>query len=226
MNCVIVDDEPRAVEILEAYVRKTPFLEWSASFRNPMKALVHLEDNATDLLLLDIDMPDLSGLQLLRSLTVQPLVIFVTAHGEYAVDSYEFDAVDYLLKPVEYDRFLKAATRARGRLQGRRDHLFLKSGTKLIRVALGEIRFVQAAGNYVTFVAGSREIMTLMTMKDTLERLPDAGFVRVHKSYIVSLDRVDEVEADRLVVDGRTVPIGDVYRDEFLRALGRIRRSD
>ncbi len=226
MKCLILDDEPIALEILKDYIAKVPCLELSGAFRNPVEAVHYLQTHAIDLVFLDIQMPGLSGFQFLRTLSRPPMVIFTTAYAEHAVASYEHGAIDYLLKPIEFDRFLKAVNKARdaGPSPARkRDDaaqiLLIKSGKKRHKVALDEILYIQAADNYVAFFTRRKEILSLMTMKEARTLLPPAEFVRVHKSYFVNLKHVEVIEDDAILIGGRKIPIGHSYREEFYRWL-------
>jgi DNA-binding LytR/AlgR family response regulator len=229
MRCVAIDDEPVALDILKDYMEKLPFLECVGVFRNPLKALDYLRKNRVDLIFLDINMPDLSGIQFLKTLKKPPLVVFTTAYSEYALESYDYDAVDYLLKPIEFDRFVKAANKAGEMLvvrtknipifSGERDYLFIKSGTNFHKVKTKDIYYIKGTGNYVTFVLDKKEILSLMTMTKALETLPKDLFVRVHKSYIVNSHHVDLIENEEVRVKGERIPIGDSFRQSFFNSI-------
>ena len=235
MKCLVIDDEPKAVEILCDYIEKAPDLECAAAFRDPLKALNYIQNSPVDLLFLDINMPDLSGIQFLNALEHHPLVIFTTAYSEYALDSYDYDAVDYLLKPIEFDRFLKAVNKAfrrhkerkRGRmpLRGDSGYIFIKSGTDYRKLDTRSILYIKGTGNYLTFVTLNKEILTLLTMKEALEILPPQ-FQRIHKSYIINLDHVELVEAEEVKLKGQRIPIGDHYRDSLFRVIKNKRLKD
>jgi len=226
MKCLILDDEPLAVDILRNYIGMVPGLECVGAFRKPLKALEFLQKNEVDLVFLDIQMPDLSGLQFLKSLPDPPLVVFTTAYSQYAAESYDYDAVDYLLKPIEFDRFLKAVHKARAlaaaptkKTAAPGKSVLIKSGTKFYRTRWGDIRYVKGAGNYVAFVTKNREILSLMTMQNAADLLPGTIFVRIHKSYIVNIQHLDVVEEEQVRIGEDRIPIGDAYRDGFLRAI-------
>jgi len=235
MKCLVIDDEPKAVEILCDYIEKAPDLECAAAFRDPLKALNYIQNNPVDLLFLDINMPDLSGIQFLNALEHHPLVIFTTAYSEYALDSYDYDAVDYLLKPIEFDRFLKAVSKAfrrykerkRGRLplRGESGYIFIKSGTDYRKLDTRSILYIKGTGNYLTFVTLSKEILTLLTMKEALEILPPQ-FQRIHKSYIINLDHAELIEAEEVKIKDQRIPIGDHYRDSLFRVIKDKRLKD
>jgi DNA-binding LytR/AlgR family response regulator len=221
MKCVVVDDEPVALEILRDYITKIPFLESAGFFRDPLKAVDFLKDNDVDLLFLDINMPDLTGIQFLKVLKKSPLTVFTTAYSEYALESYDYDAVDYLLKPIEFDRFLKAVNKAHELFHMKtaspksREHILIKSGTDYFKIKTDDIFYVRGTGNYVTFVTTKKEILSLMTMKHALEFLPRSQFLRIHKSYIINFQHVDRIETDQIKIRDEYLPIGDSYRDSF-----------
>jgi len=229
LTCLIIDDEPVALDILQDYIEKVPFLKLAGACRSAIKAMDILRRQAVDLLFLDINMPDLTGLQFLNILEHPPLVIFTTAYSEYALDSYDYDAVDYLLKPIEFDRFLKAARRALTRrhvadpvaASGREEYLLLKSGAKLHRVRWRHILYVKGAGNYLTFETTDQRIMVLMTMQEALDQLPAGEFARIHKSYIVGLRHLSVIEKDNVRIGQERLPVGDAYREDFLKKLER-----
>jgi len=237
MKCLVIDDEPIAIGILEDYVNKVPFLELAGSFRSAVKALAYLHNHTVDLLFLDIKMPDLSGIQFLKSLTHQPLIIFTTAYSEYAVESYDYQVVDYLLKPIEFDRFLRASNKAfkqnqllksqsklapAPRRKPRKDGkelLVLKSGTDYHPLHFDDILYVEGAGNYVFFVATKKKVMALMNLKDALKKLPAEQFHRIHKSYIVNFRKIDLVETDQVRIGETHIPIGEAYKKDFLKKI-------
>lgn len=231
MKCIIVDDEPMAVEILENYCGKTPFLELQETFEDGLSALAWLEHNALDLIFLDINMPDLSGVQFAKALNSPPMIIFTTAYPQHAVTGFELDAVDYLLKPIAFDRFLKAVNKARGRMEAKepetspRDEepgfIFVKSGRKHIRLQVDEILFVSSEKNYVNLVTQRGKVMALMSMDAVLDMLPEGDFIRVHKSHIVAPRHVDVVEQHSLKVGKTEIPIGEAWRKAFFERIGR-----
>jgi two-component system LytT family response regulator len=232
MNCIILDDEPLAIEVLEDYVARVPNLVCSGSFRDPLKGLNFVRTHAVDLIFLDVNMPGLTGIQFLRSLTHPPLVIFTTAYTRYAVESYDYDAVDYLLKPIEFDRFCRAVGKAYelhvGTVHGSdaehadRRTVVIKSGTGYHRIHADDILFLKGTGNYVTFITTQRKILSLLSMKQACEMLPAGTFLRIHKSYIVNLDRIEVIEKDRVKIGDLFLPIGESYRTAVLQ---RIRKT-
>ncbi len=236
LKCVVIDDEPRAIHVVETHIQKIPFLEIAAVFRNGLEALEFLQDHQVDLLFLDINMPDLSGIQFMNSLTRPPMVIFTTAYSEFALESYEYNAVDFLLKPIEFERFLKAANKAMAKMQtlskpqqnlsngssvrkGMQDTLFIKSGQETYQLKINDILYVESAGNYVNFVTRDDQIMTLMTMHEVLEILPEHFFFRVHRSYIIARKYIDKIERHQVHIGNKKVPIGSIYRNSFLKEI-------
>ena len=236
MKCLAIDDEPKALRVLIQYIEKVPYLELVGNFREALKALDYLQSNPVDLIFLDINMPDLTGLQFLKSLMHKPLVIFTTAYSEYALESYDFDAVDFLLKPIEFDRFLKATNRALNQFQLMEQQgssavsnakseeqvkqtVLIKSGAETHQIKIEDILYVEGAGNYVTFVTRNHKIMSLLTMKDVLDMLPSHQFHRVHKSFIVGLKHIRLIERHHLEVRDKKIPIGRLYKEGFLKAI-------
>ena len=232
LKCIIIDDEPVAIDILKGYVEKVSYLTLKKTFRNSVKALEYLENESIDLLFLDINMPDLTGIQFLNTLTRHPMVIFTTAYSEYAVESYEYKALDYLLKPIEFDRFMKAVNKALEQFElvkvkeenttgdeKSKDYVYIKSGTELHRVNINEILFVKGAGNYVVFITNEKNIMSLLTMKEVLELLPQDQFIRIHKSHIINMNRIDVVETDKVIIDKNEIYIGDAYKQDFMNVI-------
>lgn len=235
MKCIVIDDEPFALDLIKGYVEKTQILQLQGVFSNPLKALSFLMQNKTELIFLDINMPELSGIQFLKSLNHKPKVIFTTAYSEYGVESYDFDAIDYLLKPIKYERFLKAVNKAYESINGpsldgslnepvklssdifmeETSSVLIKSGCKVHRVNPGSILYVEASGNYMIFHTTDTKVFSLLTMKDVLSQLPQDMFIRVHKSFVVSIKCIDVIERGRLTIKGNKIPIGSTYREHF-----------
>lgn len=236
MKCIILDDEPFAIDLLKSYVEKTDSLELAGFFSNPVKAHSFLMKNNIDILFLDINMPELTGIQLIKSLTHCPVIIFTTAYSEYGAESYEYNAADYLLKPIRYDRFLKAVNKASEMVAaqeaGSRNSINIagnstpqdrviniKSGSKLHRANLSSILFVEASGNYMIFHTLKEKILSLMTMKEAIEILPKEQFVRIHKSFIISTSALEVVERSQVTIKGNKIPVGAIYREQLLAHL-------
>jgi two-component system LytT family response regulator len=229
MTCIAVDDEPKALEILEYFIGRTPFLELSGTFRDPFLAMEFISKNKPDLVFLDINMPELSGIQLLRSLRTAPMIILTTAYSEYAIDSYELDVIDYLLKPFEFERFLKAVMKAKelSQLKHEREKreiiperlsenvIYIKSGTKTFRIRANSILYIEGLGNYVTFVLADRKIVTYLSIQEALNMLPANLFCRIHKSYIISLKHIDVIEKHQVIIKDKAIPIGSTFRENL-----------
>lgn len=231
LNCLIVDDEPLAVELLEAYVKRTPFLELKGAFTNAFDALALLEKETLDLLFLDIQMPELNGLELSRLVGTQVKVIFTTAFEQYAVEGFKVDALDYLLKPISYPEFLRAAHKAlrwkemaeaASSLEVREiaDALFVRSGNKFVKVQLSHILYIEGMQDYVKIYLddNSQPVVTLNTMKDFEESL-SFPFLRIHRSYIINFDKVTMVERKRVFLGGTYVSVSDTYKEQFLEQI-------
>lgn len=233
LNCLIVDDEPLAVELLEAYVKRTPFLELKGAFTNAFDALALLEKETLDLLFLDIQMPELNGLELSRLVGTQVKVIFTTAFEQYAVEGFKVDALDYLLKPISYPEFLRAAHKAlrwkemaeaASSLEVREiaDALFVRSGNKFVKVQLSHILYIEGMQDYVKIYLddNSQPVVTLNTMKD-FEEFLSFPFLRIHRSYIINFDKVTMVERNRVFLGGTYVSVSDTYKEQFLEQINR-----
>jgi two-component system LytT family response regulator len=225
MKCVIIDDEPKAIEILERYVKKIADLEMLAAFDRPLEALSFLKSNRPDCLFLDINMPDLNGLQLSSLLENMP-VIFTTAYPQYALESYEVCAIDYLLKPIAFARFLKAVEKLRSTLKANDSSIralhdagstiLIKSGTKIYRVPIDDIDYLETLGNYIIFHTVGINISARLTVNGLTEILPMNKFVRLHKSFIVAKNKILVIESHQVTTkSGAVLPIGATYRNGF-----------
>ncbi|KAA9327569.1 response regulator transcription factor [Hymenobacter busanensis] len=224
MKAIAIDDEPIALDVVRALAAKVPFVELTACFTDAFEALAYLQREPVELLFLDINMPDISGLELVGSLPRRPLVVFTTAYAEHAVQGFELDAIDYLLKPFSLARFVKACNKAQELLQLRaaapaptpaRDYLFLKTGYEQVKVRFAEILYLEAAGNYITVVLPDQRLLTRMTMQEVLALLPAEQFARVHRSYVVNTARIDRIERHQVGVQGHPVPLGAAYQDQL-----------
>lgn len=227
MNCLLLDDEKPALELLEDNVRQIPFLNVVACCRKPTEVLEILKTQQVDLLFLDIQMPGLNGLELLRTLEYPPMVILVTAYGEHALDGFELDVVDYLIKPVPFPRFLKAVQKAQALYQSKRllqqkvaldehDHFFVNANYALVKVKLQDITFIEGMKDYVRInnVEG-KPVTTRMGMKVVEERLNSGHFMRVHRSFIVALNKIESIQKSQLTIGGVDIPIGEAYRAQL-----------
>lgn len=234
IKVLIVDDEPLARELLESYLLKMPGYSIVGTCSNALEAFSTLSRQQVDLMLLDINMPEISGIEFLKTIKNPPLVIFTTAYSQFAVESYELDAVDYLLKPVVFDRFIKAIGKATSllkatqepdikaiqRASGSDDILFVKSDGKMVRVDLAELWFVEGLRNYVRLWTPQGKIIVHSTMKnfeDHLATLP--GFLRISKSYIVNIRHISEIDGNTVRIKGESITVGSTYRDELNKLL-------
>ena len=228
IKVLAIDDEPLALQQLTAYIQKVPFLELVEACQSAMDAMKVMEREVIDAIFVDINMPDLNGMDFVKSLVVPPLVVFTTAYSEYAVEGYKVDAVDYLLKPFGLQEFQRAAMKVKTRLEERSsvpslpapeedDILFLKTDYKVVRVNISEIRYVEGMSEYVKFfLEGQKPLVVLLSMKKLEERLPSSAFMRIHRSYIVNLTKIREVNKNRVIMDAETyLPIGENYREAF-----------
>lgn len=226
LNCLIVDDEHLARKLLEDYVSKLPTLNLVGTAKNAMEAMQLIQENQIDLMFLDIQMPDLTGLDLLKSMSIKPAVILTTAYSEYALQGYELDVVDYLLKPIGFERFMQAVNKACKLLQLKNskpsepaeiDHLLVKADHKLVRIKLEDILYIEGLREYVSIFTKEKRVITLESMKNLEDILPPKKFLRTHRSYIVSLDKTDAINGNCVEIKGKLLPIGKTYRDEVLK---------
>ena len=222
ITCVIIDDEPKAIELLEDYIHRLPQLQCLATFRNPIKALEYINQEKPALIFLDINMPQLSGLSLAKILPVSVAIIFTTAHSEHAVKSYDMEALDYLLKPIGFERFVKAVNKAQLSISKTEisttqvkdslpDIISLKSGYDIYRIPLKDILYLEKDGNYMIYHTLQQKILVRESIADALRRLP-AAFMQVHKSYIVALNKINVIEKDGIKINQQLIPIALKYR--------------
>lgn len=224
MKCIAVDDEPLALEIIEDFARKAPFPMHLKKFEDAALALRYLQEEPVDLLFLDIKMPDINGIQFLKALKSPPAVIFTTAYQEYALDGFNMDVVDYLLKPIPFERFIKAVTKVHEYLQVQQkngevaasaDYIFVKTEYKIIKVNFEDILYIEALKDYIKIYTRNQPVLTLKSLKSFESRLPKDKFIRVHRSYLVSLDKINSVEKNSVVIANQYIPISEGYRDKF-----------
>ena len=233
INAIAIDDEPLALQLVSGYIEKTPGLNLSGSFDNPLDAIEFLTNEAVDLIFVDIQMPDLSGLEFTRSLAKGPKVIFTTAYEKYALEGFRLDVIDYLLKPFSYEEFLKAVQKAvrliklekevPDQVDTNSEFLFLKSDYKIRRINFNDILYIEGLKDYVkVFIHGSdKPVLSLITLKALEAKLPEAKFMRVHRSFIVNLERIDTIERSRIVFGKTYIPVGEQYKDKFQEFLDR-----
>jgi two-component system LytT family response regulator len=226
ITCIAIDDEPKALEVIERYCQKIGSVSLKATFREPLRAIEFLNREKIDLIFLDINMPDINGMQLLQTLSPRPLIIFTTAYSQYAVESYELNAVDYLLKPATFERFLMAINKAVAALASKNTSMnegaavLIKSGPQTYRVKVSEILYLEKNGNYITVHLKDRNILIRENMADVFDLLPEADFIRVHKSYVVGIRHISMIEVHQLIVNGEKIPVGSTYRDSLRDRLG------
>lgn len=251
IRCLAVDDEPLALDILANYIQKTPNLSLVATCTEPLEALSLIQQGKVDLLFLDIQMPTLTGIQFLRVMNGKCKTILTTAYSEYAIEGYEYDVADYLLKPISFERFLKAVQKAVGQFsmgssqssvgslqssigtenlevlssptavqQQQLDFIFVKTEYKIQKIKLSDILYLEGLKDYVSIYTTTERILTLQTMKKMEEILPSNRFVRVHKSYIVSLEKIETIERQRIFIGKNTIPVGDSFQKDFMNLIG------
>lgn len=226
-TCVAVDDEPLALEKMRGFIENVPFLILNATFDRPTEALIYLSTTPVDLLFLDIQMESLTGFDVLSALPVRPRVILTTAYSEYALKGYEFDVADYLLKPYSFARFVQAVNKAtRGldepteKADAQPDYIFVKVDYRLVKVLLDDILFIEGMRDYRCLHTTNGKLLTQQTFGSFETQLPSTRFQRIHKSYLVSLPRIESIEKHRIKIGKAVLPISETYRDTFYRAIG------
>ncbi|MEM8999456.1 MAG: LytTR family DNA-binding domain-containing protein [Bacteroidota bacterium] len=237
MNCVIIDDEPLALGIIKSYCQDLGGLTVIGSFTNPLEAIDIISKENIDLVFLDIEMPQINGIDFIKTIEKKPFFIFTTAYPQYAIEGFELNAVDYLVKPIPFSRFVKAINRVKELHELKNtgttntvpaagetntsQFIFVKSDYDNIRINLHDIKYIQGLKDYLKIHTNdTRPILTLMNFKDILTKLSPNEFLRVHRSFIVNINRIDSIQRSKIVIDDIRIPIGDSYKDEFLRRLG------
>ena len=225
INCAIIDDEPLAAELLKSYAKKTPFLNLTGTYSSALEAMKELRDQPAQLLFLDIQMPELSGIEFAKILPPETKIIFTTAFQQYAIEGYKVNALDYLMKPIAYEDFLKAANKAlewfsvtqKQQTYADDRFMYVKSDYKLVRVALDDILYIEGLKDYVRiYLEDGQRIMSLMNMKKLEDYLPHPEFLRTHRSFIVHMTKAQSVERFRIVFDNQFIPISDSYKEKVL----------
>ncbi|MBX2944325.1 MAG: response regulator transcription factor [Cyclobacteriaceae bacterium] len=225
LNCLIVDDEPLARKGLEEYVKDIDFLQWAGSCEDALKAGTFLREGNIDLILLDIHMPKLSGIEFLKTLQHPPLVIFTTAYPDYALESYALDVMDYLVKPISFDRFLKAVQKAYDyhllvqKPSAAPDYFFIKVDHKYEKINYTDVLYAEAMQNYCIIYTASKKLITYITLSGLEEQLPKDRFLKVHKSFIVSLEKINAVDGSEILVGTARIPISRTLKDEVLKKI-------
>lgn len=219
LSAIAIDDEPKALEVVQMHAAKVPFLDLQTTFIDAFEALPFLRQNKVDLIFLDIKMPDISGIEFAQILKNGPLVVFTTAYSEYAVQGFDLDAVDYLLKPFSLARFTKACNKALEMKNVRGgeapEFIFLKTGYEEEKVYLKDILYIEAAGNYMTYVLKERKLMCRQNVPEALQSLPEQDFVRVHRSFIVGVQHVSKIARQQVWVNGVEIPVGASYEESL-----------
>lgn len=237
LRCIAIDDEPLALEIITAYIEKVPFLKLLNTFDNALDSIDFIKKNKVDLMFLDIEMESLSGIQLIHALKNSPEVIFTTAYDSYAVEGFELDAADYLLKPISFERFIKSVdkvynklispkSKSDGQVQSLRispsgNFIFVKTENRLQKVAFKEILYIEGQGDYLKIVTTQARIMTLQNFKKFEDTLPPENFIRVHKSYLVALNKIESITRNRIKIGNALIPVSDSYKSAFYEAINK-----
>lgn len=234
IKCIAIDDEPLALDLIESYIKKVPYLSFAGGFSDPMKALGILKSGQIDLIFLDINMPDLSGIDFVKGLEHIPRIVFITAYDSFAVQGFELNAIDYLLKPVAFNRFLLAAGRAQAAIKAdtrekellpKQDYIFVKSEHNVLKISLPDISYIEGYKDYVKiYTDDTKPVLTINTIKALEEMLPADNFIRIHKSYIISIGKIRSFRNGKVLLGNKHLPIGDSYRDTFMERVvdGRI----
>ncbi len=240
MKCIIIDDEPLAVDVIETYVQQVEGMEVVAKTNNPLEAITLLNKHKVDLVFLDIEMPNLTGIDLVKTIENLPQFIFTTAYPQYALDGFNLNATDYLVKPIPFHRFLKAVSRAKEKHKLKysfsvntfsagtqevntvNDFIFVKSEYENVKINMSDINYIQGLKDYIKIYTKntSKAILTLMSFKEILSKLSTQKFIRVHRSYIVNIEEIKSLQKTKLIIDNERIPIGETYKEEVLRRLG------
>ncbi|CAN5247278.1 LytTR family DNA-binding domain-containing protein [soil metagenome] len=231
-TCIIVDDEPLAQDVLESYVKKLSSLQLVGKCNNAFEAMELLRASKAEIVFLDIQMPGITGLEFLRSLQVKPVVIFTTAHASHALEGFDLDVMDYLLKPISFDRFTRAVNKAihyitLEKQEGQQanadedNHIFVKADKKIVKINLNDILYIEGLKDYVMIFIPGQRIITLQTMKNLEERLPSNKFIRVHRSFIIAIDKLKSISSHSVEIGAKQIPIGKNYKDEFMKVVDK-----
>ena len=219
IKCIAIDDEPKALEIISLFSERVEFISLEKVFVDPFKALSYLTDNEVDLILLDINMPDISGINFIKNLNKEIFVIFTTAHSEYAMESYEVNAIDYLLKPFEFARFFLALSKVKDKLNSNKnkkdDFFFLNTGAEKHRLSYNDIFYIETDGNYMRYHTKKGRYLVRASVKETNNLLPNKQFIQIHRSYIVSIKAIEKIEDNHVFINKNSLPVSASYRDHF-----------
>ena len=227
IRCIAIDDEPLALKQIADYIRKTPFLELAGLCESALQALELLEKTPVDLMFVDVNMPDLGGMDFVKTLEDPRFIVFVTAYSEYALEGFRVDAIDYLLKPISYSDFLRSANKVKtwfdalqnkpAEITSNKNFLFIKSEYKILRINFDDINYIEAMSEYIRIhLVNSKPVMTQLSMKSIEDQLPDDRFMRVHRSFIINLSKISVIERNRIIFDGTVyIPVSDQYKSKF-----------
>ncbi len=238
IRCILVEDEPLARKLMQNHIEKVSFLDLKGSFADPIGAIDYLRTNTVDLMFSDIQMPGVTGISMLKILQNPPMVIFTTAYSEYALEGYELDVIDYLIKPISFERFLKAVEKAAKRINESKtpfqvsqptagnvdptdDFIFVKDGTKYVKIQLADIRYIEGLKDYVAIHTKEKKIVSLQTMKSLETVLPGNQFIRIHNSYIVSIAAIDTLDKEKIQINGIFLPVSDTYKKALKELIDR-----
>ncbi len=221
IHCIVVDDTPLAVEKLEAFISKVPLLQHLQSFNNGIEAIVYMKKHPVDLVFLDIQMEQFTGLQFIEALQYRPKIVIVSAYSQYAVQGFDHNVTDYLLKPYSFERFLKAVDKVQAEMQVKttREYMFVKTEYRMERVDFADILYIEGQGAYLRIVTPHAKIMTLQSFQNMEQILPADNFARIHKSFIVAMDKIESIERNVVVIGDQRIPVGKNYQDNFYRRL-------
>jgi DNA-binding LytR/AlgR family response regulator len=225
INCIAIEDEPLALKKLTGFINKIEYLRLSKTFDNAIDAISYLKENSVDLIFLDIQMEEFTGIQFLETIKQRPKVIITTAYDKYAVKGYEFDVADYLLKPFTFERFVQAVERVFNNVKEKltlasNDYLFVKTEYRLEKIKVSEILYIEGMNEYLRIVTEDKKVMTLQNFKSIVKMLPKNNFIRVHKSYIVAIDKIESIERNRIKIQKMIIPISDSYNEIFFNKIG------
>ena len=236
IKCIAADDEPLALDIIREYISRVPFLNLRETFNDGISALEYLTSNSVDLIFLDIEMGGLTGTQLLKTLQDKPKVIMTTAYRKYAVDAFDLDVTDYLVKPFSFERFLKAVEKVCNSLKDNaaehrsgnalKDYFFVKSGYKMLKVNFNDILFIEGLSEYIIIKTVNANIITLQSFKNIEKTLPENEFIRIHKSYMIAVNKIESIEGQYIKIANKELPIGNKYRKSFFEMIENLRKSE
>lgn len=235
INCIAIDDEPLALDKIREYIKRIGYLNLMESFDNALDALTYLKNHKVDLIFLDIQMDELSGIQMMEALQTKPKVILTTAYDEYAMKGYELDVCDYLLKPISFQRFLQASEKVYevlyptkqadisipepGAAEYNKAYFFVKNGNITQKINFADILFVEGMKDYLRIWTNKEKVMTLLSFKKLEDALPSTGFIRIHKSYLISIDKIESIERNRVLIAGERLPIGESFKRDFFKTI-------